>query len=158
MTRLLEYLLEAETAVVFDVDGVLAIYEFGELSHTACPDEDWETYVRTREPYARVPAVPQIQDFVARKGPERVFACTRGAAYEAPGKRAFVCAHYQIPERHVAIVEKKPEKLAFLGELAERLGVPRARVALVEDSVDTLDQAAAEGFTTVHVSSFFLWQ
>ena len=58
----------------------------------------------------------------------------------------------------MAIVEKKPEKLAFLVELAERLGVPRARVALVEDSVDTLDQAAAEGFTTVHVSSFFLWQ
>ena len=75
-----------------------------------------------------------------------------------------------IGHSHPHYIKKVTEQLQKLGfysnsvinklqvELAERLGVPRARVALVEDSVDTLDQAAAEGFTTVHVSSFFLWQ
>ena len=50
MTKLMEYLLEPQTVVVFDIDGVLAVYEFGDLSHSACPDEDWEDYVRTNNP------------------------------------------------------------------------------------------------------------
>lgn len=158
MTKLLRYLLEPETAVVFDVDGVLAIYEFGELSHWACPDEEWEAYVREHDPYERALPVPQIQRLLGRKGLDRVFVCTKGGGFEADGKRAFVRAQYGIPGEQVALVARKADKLAFLGQVADDLGVARARVALVEDSVDTLDEAALAGFTTVHISSFFLWE
>ena len=39
--NILQYLLKPEIAVVFDVDGVLAPYEFGYLSHSMS-DEEWD--------------------------------------------------------------------------------------------------------------------
>ncbi len=155
MSALIDYLLEPQTAVVFDIDGVLAVYEFGELGHSAVPDGDWEAYVRTHDPYASSRPVAEIQEFVRRKGPERVFACSVAQDFEAPGKRAFVCNNYGIPADHVRLVPDKPLKTAFLHKVVRELSIPTRRVALVEDTVKTLDAACAEGFTTVHVTSFF---
>lgn len=155
MTSLIDYLLEPETAVVLDIDGVLAVYEFGDLGHAAVPDGDWKSYVLAHDPYASSRPVAEIQDFVRRKGPERVYACSVAQDFEAPGKRAFVCNNYGIPASHVRLVPEKDQKLAFMHEVARELGLPTRRVALVEDTVKTLDAACAEGFTTVHVSSFF---
>lgn len=158
-TRVLDYLAEPQTAVVFDIDGVLAAYEFGNLCHSACPDEDWETYVRQNDPYASVPAIPQLQDFVSLKDSDRVFACSVAQDYEAAGKRDFVLRNYAIPARNVRIVSSKAEKIDYLREVARTLGVPERRVALVEDTVKTLDLVSAQtDCVTVHVSSFFLWR
>ena len=68
MSRILDYLMEPETVIVFDIDGVLAPYEFGELCHSACPDEDWKSYVLTKHPYAHIRPVPQLQRFIEEKG------------------------------------------------------------------------------------------
>lgn len=155
MSALLDYLLEPQTVVVFDVDGVLAVYEFGDLMHSARPGGDWEAYVRAHDPYASSRPIWEIQEFVRRKGPERSFACSVAADYEAPGKRAFVTENYEIPSGHVAMVATKADKLSFLEGLAFELRLPRRRVALVEDTVKTLDLACEKGFTTVHVTSFF---
>lgn len=155
MSKLVDYLLEPQTAVVFDIDGVLAVYEFGELSHSACPDGDWEAYVRAHDPYASSRPVAQIQEFIRQKGPARTYACSVAADYEAAGKRDFVLANYAIEPDHVRMVSAKAKKIAFLDEVAQALSLPRRRVALVEDTVATLDLACERGFTTVHVSSFF---
>lgn len=156
MTKLMEYLLDPRTAVVFDIDGVLAVYEFGDLCHSACPDEDWEDYVRTHDPYASSRPVPQIQRFVRDKGTGRVWACSQASDVEAPGKRAFVTRCYGLAPSHVVTVAQKAEKVEFLRQLAGELGVPESRVALVEDTVKTLDLVDQEtGCVTVHVSSFF---
>ncbi|WP_130812866.1 hypothetical protein [Olsenella sp. Marseille-P4559] len=156
MTRLMDYLLEPQTAVVFDIDGVLAIYEFGELSHSACPDEDWEDYVRTHDPYASSRPVPQIQRFIADKGADHVWACSQASDFETLGKRAFVTRCYELDPSHVVTVTQKAEKVEFLRRLARELGIPERRVAIVEDTVKTLDLVDQEtGCVTVHVSSFF---
>lgn len=156
MTKLMEYLLEPQTAVVFDIDGVLAVYEFGELSHSACPDEDWEDYVRTHDPYASSRPVPQIKRFIKDKGESRVWACSQASDVEAPGKRAFVTRCYGLVPSHVITVAQKAEKVEFLRRLAQELKVPERRVAIVEDTVKTLDLVNREtNCVTVHVSSFF---
>ena len=158
MSRLLEYLLEDETAVVFDIDGVLAVYEFGECGHTACPDEQWEEYVKSCDPYAHVPAVSQIQRFVSRKRADRVFACSVAQDFEAPGKLRFVKDNYAIDPANVRLVSDKAHKLAYLQEVADNLHLSQKRVALVEDTVKTLDLVASTtDFTTVHVSTFFAY-
>ena len=155
-TPLLSYLLEPETALVFDIDGVLAPYEYGELCHSACPDDEWEQFVRERDPYGHMRPVHLIQRLVERKGPERVFACSVAMDFEAEGKRAFVLRNYGIPADHVSIVSAKAEKLAYLEQVRAELDVPAARVALVEDTVATLNLVYEQtGFTTVHVSSLF---
>lgn len=156
MTPLMSYLLEPKTAVVFDIDGVLAVYEFGELCHSACPDEDWETYVRENDPYASSRPVPQIQRFVANKGPRSVWACSQASDFEAAGKRDFVTRNYGIPADHVKIVSSKTEKVDFLKALARQLNVGEKRIALVEDTVATLDLVMEKtDCVTVHISSFF---
>lgn len=158
MSKLIDYLLEDDTVLVFDVDGVLAPYEFGDLVHSACPDDDWETYVRENDPYAHIDPVPLIQDLIAAKSPERVFACSVAMPYEEAGKRAFVTSNYAIPEDHVVMVASKADKLAELGRLAAAFGVAPLRIALIEDTVKTLDLAYEKGFCTVHVSSLFAYE
>lgn len=158
LTPLLSYLLEPETALVFDIDGVLAPYEYGELCHSACPDEDWERFVREEDPYGRMRPVRLIQRFVEEKGPERVYACSVAMDFEADGKRDFVLRNYAIPAEHVSIVAAKADKLAFLEEVRAALGVEPARVALIEDTVGTLNLVYEQtSFTTVHVSSLFAY-
>ena len=156
MTKLMEYLLEPQTVVVFDIDGVLAVYEFGDLSHSACPDEDWEDYVRTHDPYASSRPVPQIQRFIKDKGIDHVWACSQASDVEAPGKRAFVTRCYELAPSHVVTVAQKAEKVGFLRQLARKLEIPERRVAIVEDTVKTLDLIVQEtDCVTVHVASFF---
>ena len=156
MTKLMEYLLEPQTVVVFDIDGVLAVYEFGDLSHSAGPDEDWEDYVRTHDPNASSRPVPQIQRFIKDKGIDHVWACSQASDVEAPGKRAFVTRCYELAPSHVVTVAQKAEKVGFLRQLAQKLESPARRVAIVVDTVKTLDLIGQEtDCVTVHVSSFF---
>lgn len=156
MSRILEYLREPETVTVFDIDGVLAPYEFGDLCHSACPDEDWKSYVLTKHPYAHIRPVPQLQRFIEEKGADKVFACSVAEDYEEEGKRDFVVRSYGLAPEHVLFVRSKKEKVPALKELASSLGLPEKRVALVDDAVKTLDAVMEEtDCTTVHVSSFF---
>lgn len=156
LTPLLSYLLEPETAVVFDIDGVLAPYEFGERSHSACADDEWERYVVEHDPYGHLRPVRLLQDFIAQKGTDRVFACSVAADFEAAGKRDFVLRNYGLAPDHVAVVTAKADKLAFMEAIRDALGLCDERVALVEDTVGTLYLVSEQtGFTTVHVSSFF---
>ena len=158
LTPLLSFMLEPETALVFDIDGVLAPYEYGELCHSACPDDDWERFVREEDPYGHMRPVRLIQRLIEEKGPERVYACSVAMDFEAAGKRDFVLRNYGIPANHVSIVSAKANKLAFLEEVRAALGVEPARVALIEDTVGTLNLVYEQtGFTTVHVSSLFAY-
>lgn len=155
MSEMLDFLAEEETRVVFDIDGVLAIYEFG-LSHSACPDDEWQDYIRTNDPYATMRPAWQFQRFIERKRPECVYACSVGEPYEAECKRAFVLRNYAIPEENILIVSNKQEKLDSLRRIQQQTGLPEQRIALVEDTVKTLNMVyETTDFTTVHVSSFF---
>ena len=162
-SAILQLMMEPETTVVFDVDGVLAVYEFGPAErpgHSACCDEDWETYVRENDPYENARPVAAIQRFVAAKAeidPSSVFACSVADDYEEPGKRAFVERHYAIPGDNIQMVRKKDDKIAFLEHLAACRHANRRDIVLVEDTTKTLDAADAAGFSTCHVTSFFLY-
>lgn len=156
-SAILAHLAAPETAVVFDIDGVLARYEFGNLQHGAEVEGDWEAYVREANPYAAIPPAPPLQRFISAKDPHKVFACSVAADYEEPGKRDFVLRHYDIPADHVIMVRSKDQKIAVLDQIAQDQGLDPLQVVLVEDTVKTLDVAAAKGFATCHVSSFLAW-
>ncbi|MGN1360739.1 MAG: hypothetical protein ACI4VV_00520 [Eggerthellaceae bacterium] len=156
-SAILAHLADPSTAVVFDIDGVLARYEFGSLQHAAAVEGDWEAYVRENDPYRNVPPAPVLQRFIAAKDPSKVFACSVAAEYEKAGKRDFVLRHYAIPAENVLMVPSKDQKIAVLAQIARDQGLDLLQVALVEDTVKTLDAAAARGFATCHVSSFLAW-
>lgn len=156
ITPAVRNLLNKDTGVVFDCDGVLCVYELGEKRHMACPDEEWEDYVRNEKPYDKAMPVRQIQRFIKDKGVDNVYVCSKASDFEAEQKKNFVMREYGIPEDHICIVTSKPEKIEFMKKLAkEKYNNREDKVALVEDTVSTLDDVYMESdFLTIHVSSF----
>ena len=138
MSKITDYLLKDDVIVVMDVDGVLAPYEFSELSHSMTDDE-WDRLVASGEnPYKDVRPIKLMQEFIQKKGVNKVYTCSKSPLNEIPCKRAF-----------------KTEKLTVLQTLQQKLGLKPSQIAIVEDTVKTLDYIRAHSdFVTVHVSSF----
>ncbi|MGN0302322.1 MAG: hypothetical protein ACI4BI_05550 [Anaerotardibacter sp.] len=142
-----------DQVVVFDIDGVLASYEFSHFCHSA---DIWEEAFISADnnPYCEVGPLPALQEFIKEMPAEHVFVCSVADEYEKEAKQAFVLRHYPIEASHIAFVEDKTKKVSFLEELSQRF--PDKAIALVDDTVKTLDQIHSESnFVTVHITSFF---
>ena len=136
MSKITDYLLKDDVIVVMDVDGVLAPYEFSELSHSMTDDE-WDRLVASGE------------------NPYKVYTCSKSPFSEIPGKRAFIKDNYGLPDDNIYFTLEKTEKLTVLQTLQQKLGLKPSQIAIVEDTVKTLDYIRAHSdFVTVHVSSF----
>ena len=154
MSKTTDYLLD-DVIVVMDVDGVLAPYEFSELSHSMTDDE-WDRLVASGEnPYKDVRPIKLMQEFIQKKGVNKVYTCSKSPLNEIPGKRAFIKDNYDLPDDNIYFTLEKTEKLTVLQTLQQKLGLKPSQIAIVEDTVKTLDYIRAHSdFVTVHVSSF----
>lgn len=158
MTRAIDYLMEPSTIVVFDIDGVLAPYEFTPRCHSVIDDDEWFELVRTGDPYGSLPPVALLQRMIEEKGPDNVYVCSVSCAEEYQGKRRFVGKNYAIDPEHIRFVDSKAEKLTALRQIAAERAVEESQIAMVEDTVKTLDAIArASEFATIHVSSLFAY-
>lgn len=155
MSKITDYLLKDDVIVVMDVDGVLAPYEFSELSHSMTDDE-WDRFVVSGEnPYKDVRPIKLMQEFIQKKGVDKVYACSKSPSSEIPGKRAFIKDNYNLPDDNIYFVANKNTKLIILEELQAKLHLKPSQIAIVEDTVKTLDYIRAHSdFVTVHISSF----
>lgn len=157
MSKLFKHLLDKNTTIVFDIDGVLAAFEFGDLKHNGCKDEEWETFVMNNKPYDKVSAIPQVKQFIKDKGTENIYVCSVSEPFEEQNKKDFVIREYGIPEEHIYFVRDKKEKINIMYELAKEK--EQINVALVEDTTSTLNHIYnVSDFCTVHISSFFLYK
>ena len=145
--NILQHLLEPEIVVVFDVDGVLAPYEFGYLSHSM-PDEEWWSYVK-------ISYSPKMKKFISLKDIKKVYVCSKCTVKEESGKREFVQEKYGILPENIFFVREQDDKIAILEHIKEVENVSDQEVAIVEDTVKTLDKIRENGnYITVHISSF----
>lgn len=144
--------------VVFDVDGVLAPYEWGENNRHCMPDIDWDCRLAAGEDiYKIIQPVKCLQEFIAQKNPDEVYVCSKTGDADAKSKADFCIREYGIKPENVRLVKEKSEKLAILDTIRDELDIPEKQLAIVEDTVKTLDAIAAErAYRTVHVSSFLL--
>ncbi|MCQ2217075.1 MAG: hypothetical protein MJZ33_01160 [Paludibacteraceae bacterium] len=139
--------------VVFDVDGVLAAYEFGTNCHYASVWD--EAFIsETDNPYCNINPLPKLQQFIQEMNPEDVYVCSVASPFEMEAKGGFVTRNYAIRKENILFVDDKTKKLEALLKLkAERNDKP---IAIVDDTVKTLDQIFNQGdFLTIHISSFF---
>lgn len=132
-----------------------APYEFSELSHSMTDDE-WDRLVASGEnPYKDVRPIKLMQKFIQKKGIDKVYACSKSPSSEIPGKKAFIKNNYDLPDDNIYFVANKNTKLIILEELQAKLHLKPSQIAIVEDTVKTLDYIRAHSdFVTVHVSSF----
>lgn len=152
---LFNHLLKKEVIVVFDVDGVLAPYEFGDKKH-CISNEKWDEMLEKEiDVYSNVQPIKVLRKFIKIKGTENVYVCSVSSIKEYDSKVAFCMKKYSIPEDHIMLVKHKTDKVSFLDALSKKMNLPHNEIALVEDTVETLDQAAKSDYCTVHISSFF---
>ena len=141
--------------IVFDVDGVLATYEFGDCCHTT-PEWGEEVFKSVDDnPYCTVNPIPVLQDYIKQLSSDKVYVCSVADGHERECKAAFVTKHYAIDEQQILFVNSKKEKAEVLSRIKREN--PGVQIAIVDDTVKTLDNIWLEdsSILTVHVTSFF---
>jgi hypothetical protein len=155
MTPAILELIDLKVPIVFDIDGCLAPYEFGDGFHNICSNDNWDSYIEFYDPYESIVPSKTLQDLIKHLGTENVWVCSRvSSKREQDIKIKFCKEKYGIPEDHVKFVTEKLEKLIVIQQLKPK----DAEIICVEDSIDTLDyiQEHDSKIHTVHISSFLL--
>lgn len=160
MRGILEIAKNDDIVVVFDFDGVLGSYEYGQYNH-AIPEMDWPDFVKTNHPYndtSIIRSFESVKTFIHGKNKDDVYVCTVVASEEeAIGKREFAVREYGIKPENVQCVYSNHDKLVYLRSL-HQLKYPNKQehqIAMIEDNVEILGEIVKEShFMTIHISSF----
>lgn len=156
MSKIMDFLLQPDTIIFFDVDGALAPYEFGKLRH-CIGDYEWKQRLEAGEDlYSMVSPIKLLQSFIKRKGTDNIYVCSKAAPEEYESKRKFCHEGYGIPMDHIFLTSSKKTKVSILKKFAKDHMIPEEKIAMVEDTVETLDMIGLYSHcATVHISSFF---
>ena len=155
--KLVDYLKQDGIITVFDVDGVLAPYEYGDLKHCVS-DEEWLNGFSNPDDnlYSKMRGLPFLQKFIANKNINDVYICSQADDYESVAKIKFVTDNYNVKRENIYLVKDKNMKVDILNEIRDMRNISESKIAIVEDTVKTLDAIAKDhGYVTVHISSFF---
>lgn len=158
-STIMKWMEEQESVIVFDVDGVLGAFEFGKHCHNGCLDEEWDEYIKEKNPYDTIRPIKSIQCWIQKyKDPSHVFVCAAsGSDLEDKQKIGFVLNHYDIPESNIYMVRSKLDKLNILNEIHEKPfpGLDSSRIIMMDDTIKTLTFIQENsGYSTAHISSF----
>lgn len=160
MSKIMDLIYDEESIVVFDIDGVLAKYEFGERNHNSCSDEEWDkdTVYHATMVYGSAKPSRLFQELIQHKRAKssNVYACSVASHGEDDAKTSFVRRYYDIPEGNIFLVRDKLHKLQVLNSIKMRHpNVPDEKIIIVEDTIKTLTYIQENSnYSTCHVSSF----
>ena len=158
MSKIREILNDPESVLVFDVDGVLALLEWGEYNHYNDDDETWANnqkegvYVYT-EKYV----IPKMQEFLSGKDKSRIFSISKAfTVHEDEDKKNYLGKYYGILRENIFTVRGNEEKVDVLRYIKDKFpGLDDHKLVMVEDSVEILTQIMEQTpFSTAHISSF----
>ena len=155
MNRIWELLHEKETVVLFDVDGTLTSYSYGE--YHAHHELDYTTAFRDVNIYVDCKRLEPIYDYITSHGTDRIFCISREPHGHEEWKSDMVERLYGIPKSHCYYTldtDKKPMiAKKIVGEHFPGLS-PR-KVVCVDDSDETLGRYMKEtDFCTAHPMIF----
>lgn len=158
MSKIKEILKDDNSVLVFDIDGVLAIMEWGEYHHYIADDYIWANMYSNGECYYTEEYVSKkMQDFLKMKNKSRVYIITKAFSQnEANDKMNFAFKYYGIPKENLFYVEDNMEKYKILFEIKKKYPeLPDHNLVMIDDTVDVLTSIMDKTpFSTAHVSSF----
>ena len=158
MSKVKELLRNEESILVFDVDGVLALLEYGEYNHYDNSDEEWlEECERGINHYTESKVIKKMQNFLKTKDMSRVYIITMvGNENEKKFKVEFANKYYNILKENVYCVKNNSEKKEILLEIKEKYpNVDNHNIVMIDDTVNVLtDIMENTDFSTIHISSF----
>lgn len=158
MSKIREILNDKESVLVFDIDGVLAVMEWGEYNHYGEDDETWTKMYETRANYYTEEFVcKRMQEFLHGKNKDRVYVITKAySENEAEDKKDFVYEFYGIPREHVYYVRNNFDKSNVLVEIKKKYpDLSDHKIVMIDDTVEVLTNIMDNTpFSTAHISSF----
>ena len=164
MNKIREILNDDESVLVFDVDGVLAVMEWGEYTHFIASDEVWSNMYETQMEYYTEEYVSKtMQDFIKTKDLSRLYVITKAySENEADDKKNFLNKYYGILKDHVYYVGSNLDKRGKLIEIKNIYpDLPDRKLVMIDDTVEVLsDIMDNTPYSTAHVSTFLdadLW-
>lgn len=158
MSRIKELLKDPDSVLIFDIDGVLAICEWGEYNHFDMSDEEWNArYADGQMYYTEEFVSKKMQDFLKSRDMSRVFVVTV-AESDAEGKDKihFSNEYYNIPRENVYYVKNKASKLDKVLEIRKKFpNLDDRKILMIDDTIEVLNNIMENtNYTTVHISSF----
>ena len=158
MSNIKHILNDNESVLVFDVDGVLSLLEFGENNHYIYDDKTWDAKNKNGYNfYQEFLVSKKMQSFLANKNMKNVYVITTvGSNNEGEFKRDFVNKYYNILKENVYFVDKNRDKTKVLLKVKEKYhNIEDKKIVMIDDTVDILNDVMKNtGFSTAHVSSF----
>ncbi len=157
MNKIKELLKDKNSVLVFDIDGVLAILEFGEYNHYYASDEDWDKFVEDNNLYTEDKVSKKMQEFLKDTDKNRVYVITQiGIDKEGTYKKEYAEKYYGIKPENIYFVYRNNDKISKLNEIRNKHPeVEDYQVIMIDDTPDVLtDVQLKTKYSTAHVSSF----
>lgn len=157
MNKIKELLNNNESVLVFDIDGVLSVMEFGSHNHFMT-DEEWNKMVSNNiNAYTEDKVSKTMQEFLKDKDKDRVFVITKiEVDNEIYQKKEFANKYYDIYKENVLCVRNESDKVKELLKIKEKFeDTSDEKIIMIDDTVEILnDVMQRTNFSTVHISSF----
>lgn len=128
------------------------------LFHKNVTDEEWLNGFTDPDNnlYSKINGLPYLQKFIENKNIDDVYVCSQADEYESVAKIKFVTDNYNVKRENIHLVKDKSMKVNVLNMIRDAKNIPENEIAIIEDTVKTLDAIAKEhNYVTVHVSSLF---
>lgn len=161
MTRIKELLNDKESVMAFDIDGVLAIMEWGEHNHFGLIDDDWKKACKEKViEFGEDKVSKTMLNFIKDKDLNRMHVITMVyGEREGEFKKVFAKKYYGIPEENFYTVSNNKEKVEALSKIKNKYpNVQDEKIIMIDDSTEVLNEIMKKSnYSTVHISSFLDW-
>ena len=158
MSKIKQLLKDNNSVLVFDVDGVLALMEFGERNHYYACDEEWDNEVDNGlNLYTEDKVSKKMQNFLKNKNMNKIYVITTiGVNKEGEYKKEYLKKYYNILDKNIYFVNKNRDKTSELIKIRNlNNDVADEHIIMIEDTTDILtDIQDNTNFSTAHISSF----
>ena len=160
MSKIKELLHQNDNILVFDMDGVLAVMEWGEYNHFDDTDDEWiktHNHHTGSNIYTEQYVSKRMQDYLKDKNKNNVFVISKAfTEVERESKIIFAYKYYGIPKENCFFVEDNDKKASVLNDIIKKYPeVPKYKIVMVEDTTAILNDIKEKvGCSTVHISSF----
>lgn len=157
MNKIKELLKDKKSVLVFDIDGVLAVLEFGKYNHYYASDEDWDKFVEDNNLYTEDKVSKKMQEFLKDIDKDRVYVITQiGTDKEGIYKKEYAEKYYGIKPENIYFVYRNNDKISKLNEIRNKHPeVEDYQVIMIDDTPDVLtDVQLKTKYSTAHISSF----
>lgn len=157
MSEIRNIINDKQSVLIFDVDGVLAIMEFGLNTHFLDDDSWKKTLLNDINLYGKDKVSKKLQLLINKKDKNRIFVITKvDDIVEINQKKEYVNKYYGIIKENVYCVNTDSEKTKELEKIKSKFkGLDSKYFVMIDDTVEVLNDAMNNNkISTAHISTF----